>query len=503
LKNYLFRIVIILCSATFANAGNLRVASEGVREFPHVLPGKKIHIQKTYNPETGEVRLISTFPELNTPEDMVALENEEWRLLKKKYGSLNESLRNKYDSMKDSDTIQVAISSRFPPGITYFNKYDHTDLELEEQSKQIEQIQPLKDVATILSNHDVKRIRRYDAAYAVATLSKRQLSALMKDENVGGISPEISIQTSSYTQANFLPIFFAQIPTPVSSLAASAYNHSQLAPPPNSGSSFSVGTFEVGITQPFLTCANLTPAVWEPFSSGDLTHSQLTFRVLTYAVDNVSYHHRNSFRFNDPASQSFIINNRLRMLSSSTYRSGLISPGVLHPLTATDDEFLIMDDFVYRPPFPLFSNPTGNQGHQYESHWQGYNGISVGNVRHSNYTHFEIGEHGGATMTRNPKERYGGSCVRGTNDPPGVYSYCSSDREMPSIVAPGWSPTRFLNPDGSGSGAYMTDPCIPGNFTWGSSFSTPTLSGMAARVLGGDLINMANYPEKIKARRWD
>ena len=40
-----------------------------------------------------------------------------------------------------------------------------------------------------------------------------------------------------------------------------------------------------------------------------------------------------------------------------------------------------MDDFAYRYPYPVFVNPSCEFGYSYEVNWQGYNGISVGNVQ--------------------------------------------------------------------------------------------------------------------------
>ena len=45
-----------------------------------------------------------------------------------------------------------------------------------------------------------------------------------------------------------------------------------------------------------------------------------------------------------------------------------------------------MDDFAYRWPYPVFCNPTANGGYDQEVNWQCYNAISVGNVKHNNFS---------------------------------------------------------------------------------------------------------------------
>jgi hypothetical protein len=65
---------------------------------------------------------------------------------------------------------------------------------------------------------------------------------------------------------------------------------------------------------------------------------------------------------------------------------------------------------------------------------------------------------------------------------------------MPSLVAPGTMP----------DGQSMSDPCVPQPITMGTSYSAPTLSGIAACVLSvknvfSQSYSMKHWPEKVRA----
>src|SRR5690606_16232559 len=143
--------------------------------------------------------------------------------------------------------------------------------------------------------------------------------------------------------------------------------------------------------------------------------------------------------------------------------------------------FLVMDDFAYRYPYPVFVNGTGNFGYQYEANWQGYNAINVGNVRHTNSATYQMGD---CTQTRNPPPIYGGGCIAGSG------SNCAGDREMPHIVAPG-----IPSYDNDFAATCMEG---SGTLTCGTSWSAPTVNGIAASVISADG-RMASWPEKVRA----
>lgn len=490
IPRFLFMVLLSNMYSTWAKGD--RVLATTKRQFPNALPGKTIEIKKVILASTGLPGIISSSPVVKSGNDLVALEREEERRLRVKYGAVGESLRKKFDAMREADTVRVNVYVKYPPGITYLNKMHHSMEELKQHSKQISRIQPVRDVRDVLLAHGISAFDRFSANVGACTVTKAKLRKLAEDPDIGSIGPYISFRPAFRSTLGILPAWMTQTVTPLSSLAASAYSHSTTAPPALAGLNVNSATFEAGLSSGFLACSNLNPIVWE---AGNFEHSEVTFLNMTYAAPSARSFHHSDWRYNSQDDQDFLIDNSILTVSSSTYREGL--SGIYHPLTATAGEFIIMDDFSYRYPFPFFVTATANNGWQFEAHWQGYNSINVGNVRHSDYQTFEIGEEGGATMTRNPEQRYGGPCLRGTD---AVYSYCSSDREMPHIVAPGWSPTAYIQ-QGQVVGALLTDACIATPQTWGTSMSAPTLNGMAANVIAArpGPWGLTGWPEKVRA----
>lgn len=172
------------------------------------------------------------------------------------------------------------------------------------------------------------------------------------------------------------------------------------------------------------------------------------------------------------SSQDFLVNNAIETVSISYTRGG----------NQNGLEFLIMDDFAYRFPFTNFINPAGNGSFANEVHWQAYNALTVGMVRHTEEVHYELdvdiphlGVVGVPHFARNPAPVYG-SCLNGNPSGP-----CAGDREMPHVVAPGITPS--VNDD------HMVDNvCLGAQYPAhsGTSLSVPVLNGIAADVISAD-----------------
>jgi len=230
--------------------------------------------------------------------------------------------------------------------------------------------------------------------------------------------------------------------------------------------SIPIATFEGGITDGFLQCVGLWPrpnGVDSPPSSNPNQHSEMTWQVMRITAPSCTHLHRLSTDYVLAASQQWITDNEVRVLSLSHTRDN-------DPLGY---EARVMDYFSYVWPFPVFCNPAGNNGYNEVANWGAYNSLSVGNVQHYQHATYRLN---GCTQTSNPPQRYGGI----------------DDREMPYLVAPGYAPN---NPEP------WSDRCLMDSWC-GTSISAPLLNGICgilrATTIDGVLWN-DSWPELLRA----
>jgi hypothetical protein len=349
----------------------------------------------------------------------------------------------------------------------------------------IANLKPSRTIGTILNRYSgVRKLGEEDFS-AIVWASKGVLLRMGMDKDIGQISIYEQPQTTSKFFWN-VGALFGQPPSSVdlNVLARSAYSHSQSPVPSGLATSIRAGTFESGLNTGFLSCLGITPAVWDampvPFTclgyckdadarAIDSVHSLVTFTNLVNAAPGAKLYHRRSWSYQTVESQNFIVNNEIASLSMSTDMGEQI---------ANDFQNRRVDDFAHRFPYPVFSNPTANSGWQLRPYWAAYNAISVGNVQDSANQHFKIDTitcGAGATQTRNPNPVYG-YCIDGGTSP-----NCAGDREMPYLVAPGYTP--FGNHTHPVCGVTdlvsMTSSCISQGQLWGTSMSAPTVNGIS------------------------
>jgi hypothetical protein len=432
-------VKVILFFSTVTGLSNVWAATltlaSTLRQFPLTEPGVQERFTKVLDAETGTVHLLNgdgqRIPIQLLRDKEIAEDLAQAKLLK----AMSRSLHGRYKAMGMWDRVKVVITAKYPP----FSYPDKTTSNIEKQmaaSLAASALAPVAAVSTIAS--------RYGIVFAGSMMD---LPA--SDENTS---------------------------VPFYEVANSAFNPGSV--PFGSGLGVRAATFEYGLSSNYLNCLGVTPSLWDAYSTSNPTdqrHSQATFLCLAKAAPSASLYHRKSLSFDGANDVNYLINNAIQTVSMSKARGGTA------PVHSTYAEFLTMDDFAYRYPYPVFVTPTDNSGYSYEVNWQGYNAISVGNVRHTNNSAYELAE---CTQTKNPPPVYGG-CIAGTSG-----SNCAGDREMPYIVAPG-SPS---------SGSDFSTACLDGDFSLscGTSWSAPILNGIAADVIAADS-RLANWPEKVRA----
>ncbi len=488
-----------------------------------------------WNPVTKSIQIVSNSAQVQSAQDLVRLEDEEKTAARKKNGALSPDLLDRFNAMADSDSVEVWIHPNVP-SIPMMDKTLHTVSELKEHARMNSIQLPYFSMETILRRHGIEPLlnsqsqtlgRSRDRHFL--KISKRNLALLRYDPDV------VTIESKTD---------FAPLTQPFSSLAASAYNPANGIPLAWRGQGVNAATFEIGLAWhlqwsngpqmgeflsggDLVTCANLNTAnllnthtlidnnggwvngVWKQGATlstwNNWEHSQQTFQCLRYAAPSANLFHLSDGDGVPYYRVDYIKTLQIQTISLS-YARNAPAPGcpptsqwlALPPSTK---EFMEIDQQALEYPFTLFCSPAGNQGHIFEVNWQNYNGLSVGNVRHTNLNHYEFSPGNGnvdvckgtgeGTMSRNPRAIYAGPDIIPGGYP---YSYNPGDREMPSIVAPGTMP----------DGQSMSDPCVPQPITMGTSYSAPTLSGIAACVLSvknayaQDYV-MKNWPEKVRA----
>lgn len=428
-------------------------------EFQHALPGKILKSQKVLDPVTGKVKIELVVDGAETKLDLVSLENQEFSAKRAQNGSLSPELMRKVDSLNPLQSVKVAIHLKYPP-ISYPDKTRHSPEALIASSIAATAVAPIGNLNVVAMRNALLGIETRGPGIAIANVTKTQLQSLRLDPDVGSV---VSINDE------------ALLSPELTTLAPSAYNPGSV--PSGSGSGVNVATFETGLTSGFLSCIGVTPVSWDANNSSivfDIRHSNGTFRTLVSAAPSANFYHRRTSVYDGANDVNFLINNAIQTVSMSVAR------GSSTPYHSTHAEFLVMDDFAYRYPYPVFVNPTANLGYQYEVNWQGYNGISVGNVRHTGNATYDMAD---CTHAKNPPPVYG-SCISGSG------SNCAGDREMPHLVIPGIPYT----------GTSFATTCLEGSGTMncGTSWSAAVGNGMAANVIAADS-RMSGWPEKVRA----
>ncbi|MEO7424397.1 MAG: hypothetical protein ABI036_04370 [Fibrobacteria bacterium] len=455
-KKHWITLGLIAITADLAN-GQGRILSSRYMEFPNTAPGAVFKMEKILDEKTGEIKPRKGGA-ASSVEELRRMETRENQARWNRLGRLSEELEAKRAKLGSSQKIKIAIHARYPDFI-YPDKTSHSREELISSSIGSAALNPLTSQREFEKRHGLSDCEHLGRDMAICEVDKDQLDALKGDEDIGAV--EVAREESPASAA-------------LSTLATSAYNPGPV--PSGGGSGVHAATFEIGLTSTFISCLGIS-ATYDASTTVNLAvirHTQTAFKALVHAAPSATFYHRKSVTFDGSDDVNYLINNAIQTVSISIERGGT------SPYHSTYAEFLVMDDFAYRYPYPVFVNPTANSGYQYEVNWQGYNGISVGNVRHTNESTYEMAN---CTQTKNPPPVYGG-CIVGSG------ADCAGDREMPHIVVPGIPP----------SGSDFATTCLEGalSVNCGTSWSAPVGNGIAADVISSDS-RLAGWPEKVRA----
>ena len=447
-------LLSILVCLTISHA---QIVSTRYKEFPNAAPGIVHKFEKIFDKKTGMIKTQKEGRDFSV-EDLKAWENVERQAWSQKNGRLSEELESKRFDMGRLEKVKVVIQAQYPP-FTYPDKNLYTQDELIASSLAAAALAPIANLEVLEARHGLSGCEHNGTGMATCEVTKGQLDGMRTDAEIGVVEAFHQERQASVS---------------LSTLASSAYNPGPV--PAGAGLGVHAATFEYGLNSTFVSCLGV-PVTYDASVLNDnmmIRHTQVAFKSLVHAAPAATFYHRRSDIYSGTDDANYLISNGIQTVSLSLVR------GTRSPYHSNYTEFLIMDDFAYRYPYPVFVNPTANDGYQYEVNWQGYNGISVGNVRNTGNSTFEMVD---CTQTKNPPPVYG-SCISGSG------ADCAGDREMPHIVVPGYPST----------GTDFATTCLSGNGTvnCGTSWSAAVGNGIAASVLAADN-RLVSSPEAVRA----
>jgi hypothetical protein len=422
--------------------------------FDHL--GTTASVEKVFDATTKRMRLVSTTPGVSTGADLWALERANRSRYERLHGRLMEDLATKLEAAAPDDEFDVLVVVQHEE-LLPFDKTRFTFEEMEVLARDAS-IRP-RLPRPYASVDDLR------ARYGLAPLPSARMPDDADDLTLRCRASEETLRAMAFDPdvASIEELFEPEPVTDISwdLLILSAFQGDYSMD--SRGLGTHNATFESGLSDDFLVCEGIWPRPPE-LDAGGTPHSELTFHLMRETARRSAQFHRRSWNYSSISSQKWIIANRIEVLSQST-------TSTTSPLSYLAR---VMDHFVFRVPRPLFCNPTANDGWAEVPDWGAYNGLSVGNVRHTSFLTYEMptGPHGECTQARNPEPRY--STAR--------------DREMPYLVAPGYTPI---------AGALIGD-CV--EYAWcGTSFSAPIVNGICANVISANDQRLKFNPESVRA----
>lgn len=403
-----------------------------------------LQVRKSIEPRTGAVRLQTNVPGVESYAQLDSVVASRLARDRALHGAVAGPLRERLDRLAIGERVAVRVWLT-QPRIEYLNRFTHTHEQLREQSVRLREANSTALSSSFVRTNRLTGARALCGGLVELSADRALLQRLAHDPAVATIEHAGERHPTGKL-------------VPLNTLASAALNPSA-HPLDRAGAGVRAATVEKDdITQYRLCRAG--------FGSASLSyvHAELTFSCLMNAAPMATLDYCYGRSFDLPAVVDWVVDSGVETVSMS-----LVGDDSYRENSA---EALIMDDFVYRWPSPLYCTGAGNNGWQTETIWQSYSAISSGSVKHWQEQDYIFDSF---SQTRNPDPVYG-PCLGGGATP------CAGDRELPEVLTPGSHPYRPA--DTSDYTFVWSDPCKRGYF-WGdgTSYSAPTLNGVAARVI--------------------
>jgi hypothetical protein len=235
-------------------------------------------------------------------------------------------------------------------------------------------------------------------------------------------------------------------------LSVSAYNVYSGAPqmPTNSmGQGVNATTFEDnGLRSQVISCfalgSKLKYYVSGNNNDNEIFHAEQCFRCLTNTAPYANFYHFLGSDYSTQSAINSIVNNNIQTVSCSEASRDEETGNIIsaaNDQSPTYSEMISIDSWAYKPPFPVFCNPTGNGGFCFNPHWACYNAISVGNVQDSQQLHYIQDD----TATEFASQSWCGPCI--SVPVYGLYvGHCNGGNEQAANLPPRYGSPTLNNP---------------------------------------------------------
>lgn len=454
------QLVLVLLALTVTAVASPQQAAARVMALPLSRPGETLVVRKLVDRPAGLCELVSDDGSIRGYGDMHAALDRERGMLRRRFGCMDVALQRRYLHMAEHETTDVFVYPRVD-AVRYPSRFTATPAQMATYAQGLGDLGRRARAGAIAARHGIPFGCIGPDGGIQCRVDCAGLRRLAFDPDVASVS----------CRSEPMPLALVM---PFSHLAEAALNPgAHPADPAGDG-------VRIGIVE----------------SEGE-HRDQVTMCAIN-AAPNASLFLKDARYYFTMGTDTWLGNNLIEVASLSLTRDP-------SEVDADNVEFMLMDDYAYRWPCPLFTTPAGNAGTGAEVQWQSYSAVSVGSVRHWQEQAYVFDNF---TSTRNPEPRMS-ACIGA------VTSGCPGDRELPELLAPGSHPyeepetdnpaCRWQNPAVT---FFCGDPdaqqqcgAVPGA-TWpahkGTSYSAPTANGAAARVISANPTLLAHKPDATK-----
>lgn len=473
-------MLLVAGTVCTANAMTINEANAKFRSRPLYLTveGKTWRVWKEFDPKTNTAGFVSDDAKFRGSSHLDELELAAARERVVHCGAMSPDLAGLIATLKDGDSVDVWVGLKCHPE----EFPDKSQMTREQLGRYVSEKAACPDIPlpVVDPREFVKRrgvavrdmagvVTCVDPAQSVlrCRLTPREIRAAANDPDVCSVERFCEPRQLANGPSHYTLVTSAMNPS-MSYLGTPAVH---------------CATIEGGVGTPFLSCIGVgrTTAIDDCLTKPCQPHAQSVFALMHWTSPQSTPMHDSLGWPRLRPVKLFIQANSVNTASASYENGG----------AAESDDQQAIDCWAFKAPYTTWATPTSNYEAPncganpvcLEPSWQAYNAICVGNVRHLNLAQYVMA---GCTQTRNPLPPY-------EYQHPDTLGGSVRDRELPSVVVPGYQPTGHIDTPST----FMDDACLDSS-NCGTSWCAPILNGICANLMSANTWFMY-WPEAIRA----